>query len=96
MRQRGKEQAPEACLCRACRNLQEECGEENFRFLSKRLLIRGWAGVMTSAEKTYRRAHSASARASAARLQERGIVPPKHRETRTESAQMALPLDASQ
>jgi hypothetical protein len=88
-KQRSKELAPEACDCRSCRALRDECGEQNYQFLSRRLLIRGWAGVMTPAEKAYRRAHSEAAQHSAARLQERGFLPPKHRETQ---GQLAIPV----
>lgn len=94
-KQRGKERAPETCDCRACQNLRDECGDQNFAFLSKRLLLRGWAGVMTSAERAYRRAHSESAQASAARAQDRGFLPPKHRETRREIGQMPLPMESA-
>jgi hypothetical protein len=45
------------CGCEACESLLEECGPDLFAFYSRRLLQRGWAGVMTEAERGYVRKH---------------------------------------
>jgi len=44
------------CACEACAALEAECGE-HFPHYAKKLLIKGWAGVYSSAEKAYCRAH---------------------------------------
>lgn len=48
------------CNCKACNDLRDECGE-HFLIYSKKLLIRGWAGVMSPVERAYMRAHRSEA-----------------------------------
>jgi hypothetical protein len=45
------------CNCEACQRLKAECGS-HYSWLSRKLLHHGWAGVMSPAEKAYRRAHA--------------------------------------
>lgn len=47
-----------ACDCRPCRDLAATCGDANFGFLSRRLLVRGWAGTNTAVERAYQKAHA--------------------------------------
>jgi|CXWL01.1.fsa_nt_gi hypothetical protein len=46
--------------CAACNALREECGE-HFDLYARKLLIRGWAGVMSPVERAYYRAHRSAA-----------------------------------
>lgn len=62
---------PNNCTCPACSALLAECGPDLFPLYSKKLLIHGWAGAMSQAERAYRRAHSRAAQQSAARLRDR-------------------------
>lgn len=81
-----------ACDCRACGELVEECGDELLNFYRRKLLIRGWAGVMSQAERTYVRAHRSEAsrkqaEASARRLRNRHAEAAKlYRQTAEEAA----------
>ncbi len=64
------------CHCSACRALLDECGPDLIDFYRRKLLVRGWAGVMSGAERAYARAHRSEAatrqaRASAVRLKKR-------------------------
>lgn len=54
------------CDCEACRNLAAEIGDDHqlFRFYRRKLLIRGWAGRKTPAEKAYILAHAEWAQAA--------------------------------
>jgi hypothetical protein len=54
------------CDCSACRDLLTECGDELFAFYSRRLLVRGWAGSMSAAERAYVRRHRSAAQQQAA------------------------------
>lgn len=45
------------CGCVACAALEAECGDVLFDHYAKKLLIKGWAGVYSPAEKAYVRAH---------------------------------------
>jgi hypothetical protein len=57
-----------SCACPACLALLVECGPDLFPLYAKKLLIRGWAGVMTPAERAYRRAHADAYQAAASRM----------------------------
>ena len=59
----------EVCLCAACYNLQAGCCPALFPLYARKLLIRGWAGLMTPAEKAYRMAHSIVAQHAALQAQ---------------------------
>ena len=43
--------------CPACRALYDECGPDLWPLYSKKLLVRGWGGTLSQAEKAYVRAH---------------------------------------
>jgi hypothetical protein len=43
--------------CAACEALYNECGPELWSMYSKKLLLRGWAGRLSQAERAYVRAH---------------------------------------
>ena len=49
--------------CDACHALLEECGPELWPMYSKKLLLRGWAGQRSAAEKAYCKAHGRKATA---------------------------------
>lgn len=59
------------CRCGACLGLLAECGPELFEQYRKKLLMKGWAGVLSPAEKAYRLAHSSDAQSRAERLRQR-------------------------
>lgn len=70
------------CACTACAALLAECGPEAFGQLSRKLLIRGWAGTMTPAERGYVRAHRSEAErkraeGAAVRMRNRGALAPE-------------------
>jgi hypothetical protein len=70
------------CACIACAALLAECGREAFRHLSRKLLIRGWAGTMSPAERAYVRAHRSEAErkraaGAAARMRNRCALAPE-------------------
>ncbi len=43
--------------CSACQGLVAEAGQVNAEFYARRLLVRGWGGTLTRAEKAYLRAY---------------------------------------
>ena len=47
--------------CPACEALLAECGPEHWPMYSKKLLLRGWAGQKSAAEKAYCKAHGRKA-----------------------------------
>ena len=61
------------CRCGACLGLLAECGPELYEQYRKKLLMKGWAGVLSPAEKAYRLAHSRDAMARAERLRQRHV-----------------------
>jgi hypothetical protein len=59
----GNRVPPLNCACAGCTALKEECGTGNlFLMYRRKLLIRGWAGDTTDAEKLYRFHHMKLAR----------------------------------
>ncbi len=66
------------CRCDACVGLRAECGVDLYPMYAKKLLIRGWVGVVTPAERAYVRVHRSEAqKAQAAVLgqRRRGLRP---------------------
>lgn len=67
--------------CAACDDLHDECGDDElFGLYRRRLLIRGWGGLLSPAEKAYIRAHrteaaSRQAERAADRLRNRRLLP---------------------
>jgi hypothetical protein len=45
------------CACKACQGLRAECGS-HYAWLARKLLQRGWAGMVSPAERAYQRAHA--------------------------------------
>lgn len=45
------------CGCTGCTAPVNECGLAMFAFYAKKLLIPGWAGSFSTAERAYRQAH---------------------------------------
>jgi hypothetical protein len=45
------------CTCKACVDLEAECGS-NFHWMSRKLLAKDWPGVTSKAERAYRAAHA--------------------------------------
>jgi len=68
-----------ACNCAACTALAAECGELTDLY-RKRLLIRGWGGTLSTAERAYVRAHRSEAERrraeKAGRALRRSVLPP--------------------
>lgn len=66
-------------LCRECAALKDELEDEVlFDHYRKKLLVRGWAGVMSPVERAYYRKHRTaeqSARAKATSERMKGTIP---------------------
>ena len=58
---------PEPC-CPACEGLLAECGPELWPLYSRKLLLRGWAGSMSPAERAYVKAHRVQSEAQIAHM----------------------------
>jgi hypothetical protein len=52
------------CSCPACAALLDECGETLFPMYRKKLLVRGWPGLLSPVEKAYRAAHGEKSEAA--------------------------------
>jgi len=52
----------------ACHALLRECGPDLWPMYSKKLLLRGWAGQKSAAEKAYVRAHRQRSEAQQAHM----------------------------
>ena len=62
--------AGRSCTCAACTALLNECGPELWPLYSKKLLLRGWAGTLSPAERVSVKAHRAQSEAQAAHVRE--------------------------
>ena len=60
---------PKPC-CPAREGLLAECGPELWPLYSRKLLLRGWAGSLSQAERAYIKAHRTQSEAQAAHLRE--------------------------